>query len=184
MVERIELQTQKELDEFYISEDPWEYDKTPDDLKRRDELIYILPKQKYKRTLDLGCGNGFLTIHLPGESIIGCDISENAILYAKERANKKNRENIKFLQMNIFDCCPEKIGVFDLIVITGILYPQYIGSGNSIIRLIVDKLLHSNGILVCCHIDEWYNIRFPYVPLDTVIYPYRNFMHRLEVYKK
>lgn len=178
------IQSKEELEKFYSTDDPWDYDNTPDDKKRLEQILYILPKKQYERTLDFGCGNGFVTTHLPGAEVIGIDLSQNAIESAKARAIRDNGTHISFECKNIFDCSPAHFGTFDLIVITGILYPQYICDGFAAIRMIIDSLLRTGGILVCCHISAWGNMRFPYLTVDTMFYNYREYMHRLEVYQK
>ncbi|MGO4319893.1 class I SAM-dependent methyltransferase, partial [Agrobacterium sp. MCAB5] len=134
---------------FYTSSDPWNYDKTPDDQTRIEMLLSELPKQSYERVLDIGCGNGFLTAHLPGKEIIGVDVSEKALNWAQKRCSDSR---YSFRQAGIFDLHPEQLGTFDLIVITGVLYPQYIGNALELTRLRIDSILRPSGILMHAHI--------------------------------
>jgi hypothetical protein len=55
------LQDKSELDVLYSNPDPWGYYNNPDDLRRRSELLAVIPNKTPLRTLDVGCGNGFLT---------------------------------------------------------------------------------------------------------------------------
>ena len=175
------LQPLPELEKWWEKKDPWEYDNNPDDLHRRAMLLSALPRKKYKRILDIGCGNGFVTHRLPGEEITGIDVSENAIHHARKSAPP----HIQYQQASLFHLPHLNWdSAFDLIVITGVLYPQYIGRSNWLVYLIIDDLMKSGGDLVCCHIDEWYSARFPYVTLDREFYPYREYVHNLEVYRK
>ena len=73
---------------------------------------------------------------------------------------------------------------FDLIVITGVLYSQYIGKSSSLIYKIIDSLLVPKGILVSVHINDWYNCQFPYLKLKQRFYNYRNYNHKLEIYTR
>lgn len=176
-----QLQPLQELETWWERPDPWEYENNPDDLNRRAMLLSALPRRKYKRILDIGCGNGFATQRLPGEEIMGIDISANAISHARLSAPP----HIQYRQCSLFQL--PRVGwkcEFDLIVITGVLYPQYIGKSNRLVYLIVDEQLKTGGDLVCCHIQEWYNSRFPYVTLSREFYPYRDYVHLLEVYRK
>lgn len=179
------IQTKTEIEEFYATEDPWQYDSTPDDAERRARLLSAIPKRRYRRTLDIGCGNGFLTEHLPGQEVVGCDLSEAAIDWARKRvAGRSDDERITFFASSIFKLTPETRGTFDLIVITGVLYPQHIGSSWSLVSEIVDRLLEPRGILATCHISEWCKHRFPYLRIDQAYYPYREYTHCLEVFMK
>jgi 2-polyprenyl-3-methyl-5-hydroxy-6-metoxy-1,4-benzoquinol methylase len=175
------LQSIDELEKWYERPDPWDYESNPDDLKRRAMLLSVLSERKYKKVLDIGCGDGFVTVRLPGEEIIGADISANAIGHAR----KKAPPHVKYNQCSLFDLPGLGWGQsFDLIVITGVLYPHYIGDTEALACIIIDDLLQPGGHLVSCHIEEWYRARFPYITLRREYYPYREYTHILEVYLK
>ena len=178
----VSLQPLAEIEHWYEKPDPWQYEDSPDDLKRKSMLLSVLPQARYGRILDIGCGDGFITRNLPGDKIIGVDISENAIKHAKS----KPQPNIEYQQKSLFDLGVTDFGsqLFDLVVITGLLYPQYIGMSQKLAMIIIDELLPPGGHLVSCHIDEWYAMRFPYITLHREYYPYREFNHLLEVYLK
>lgn len=179
------LQPLRELDSFYSVADPWDYANNPYDAKRKTELLSLLPSRQWNRTLDIGCGNGFLTFDLPGEKITGVDVSAAAISWARKARDKRpDAERFDFFSENVFKLDALELGTFDLVVITGVLYSQYIGKAFSVIVQRIDALLEKGGLLVSCHIDEWKPPRFPYTTLDTVLYPYRDHTHRLEVYRK
>lgn len=174
------IQNKKELDDFHSVLDPWGYENHPDDRMRKEFLLSEIPHGNYKNVLDIGCGQGFITNNLPGENIFGIDISSEAIKNAKKYCAK----NIKFYQGSIFEIDQLFDFQFDIIYITGVLYPQYIGDSNNLIYLLVDKVLKEGGVLVCVHIDEWYKSQFPYLKLNQVYYNYRNYNHNLEIYIK
>ncbi len=177
------LQPLDEIERWWERPDPWEYEDNPDDINRRAMLLSVLPARQYQSVLDIGCGNGFVTERLPGKRIIGIDVSENALSHARKRC--KNQKHIKFMQHSLFDL--PHLGwedAFDLVIITGVLYPQYIGKSEMLTYLIVDSLLKINGNLVSCHIDDWYTCRFPYITLCREYYPYKIYNHILEVYTK
>ena len=179
------IQNSEDLDEFYENPDPWGYRTNSDDERRRMELFSALPRRGYKRCLDIGCGDGFVTLGLPGEGVVGVDISEKAIHWARQNAaTLPDAGRFRFEQLSLFELDAHKLGRFDLIVITGLLYEQYIGKGKSVVRCILDDLLEEGGILVSCHIRDWLPPRFPYALLDMTLYPYREYTHQLEVYKK
>jgi predicted TPR repeat methyltransferase len=175
------LQPLEELEEFYQKRDPWNYQDTADDATRKAMLLSVLPERSFERVLDIGCGDGFVTECLPGDQIIGVDVSANAIMHAKE----KGMPHIEFLQHSLFDLPALGWGQgFDLIVITGVLYPQYIGDSEMLVYTIVDDLLKPGGCLVSCHIEDWYRARFPYITTHREYYAYREYFHLLEVYTK
>jgi SAM-dependent methyltransferase len=181
MAESSTLQPLAELDRWHEQKDPWQYESTPDDANRKAILLSELPRLEYTSVLDIGCGQGFITRDLPGQQIVGVDISPAAIRQAKTYES----ERISFIQGSLFEL-PELLAGrrFDLIVITGVLYPQYIANGLSLAYLVIDQLLAESGTLVSVHIDQWYRARFPYLTIKNISYQYREFTHLLEVYVK
>jgi len=151
-----------------------------DDRVRKSVLLSELPQRGYQNTLDIGCGQGFVTRDLPGEHILGVDISDEAI----NRARSIQDSRLEFKQLSLFELTNELDMQFDLIVITGVLYSQYIGRAHNLVYHVIDSILADNGILVSVHIDSWYSARFPYLMLKQHYYPYREYTHRLEVYVK
>lgn len=179
------VQTATELDGFYAQADPWGYRTHPDDQRRRAELLGALPRRRYERVLDIGCGNGFVTLSLPGESVTGVDLSTEAIRWARSAAGEApDAARYRFEAMSLFDPALASLGRFDLIIVTGVLYPQYLGGALAVAREALDSRLDEGGILVCCHIRQWGIVRMPYVRLDATLYPYRDYVHELEVYRK
>lgn len=180
-----DIQPAQELEQFYAQEDPWRYDENPDDRRRLDEIRGLLGGRRFRRALDIGCGNGFVTTTLPAEKIVGIDLSQAAIAWARKRADAlPDADRFEFEALSVFDIGKLEEKSFDLVVITGVLYPQYIGKSFSLIRLYIDRLLQDGGVLLSCHIDEWMRFRFPYTLIDQSIYPYREYTHRIEVFIK
>nr|WP_162988762.1 class I SAM-dependent methyltransferase [Pedobacter schmidteae] len=175
------IQSIEELNEWHSVDDPWDYHSNPEDRKRKEILLTEIPALAYKNVLDIGCGQGFITTALPGEKVTGIDISAEAI----KRAQTHQRPGLQFQQGDIFKlselAAEEK---HDLIIITGVLYPQYIGYSNNLIYHIIDQILKEKGILITVHIDEWYHSRFPYLMVAEYAYQYQAYCHRLEVYSK
>jgi 16S rRNA A1518/A1519 N6-dimethyltransferase RsmA/KsgA/DIM1 with predicted DNA glycosylase/AP lyase activity len=101
------MQTKEELENWYAIPDPWMYLQTEDDIKRKSIILDLL--NKYKRALDIGCGEGFITTDLPAIDIHGIEISDNAA--------RRLPWNVKRVHQ------PE--GVYDLVMTTGTLYQQY-----------------------------------------------------------
>jgi len=174
------IQKKDELDQWHNSEDPWGYNDNKDDVIRKEILLSEIPDKTYKKVLDIGCGQGFITKDLPGEIIYGVDISDSAINYA----NKFSNEKLKFKQGSIFEIDKLFEEKFDLVLITGVLYPQYINKSSNLIYLLIDKVLEENGILISVHINEWYQMQFPYLKIKQLYYDYRQYTHNLEIYSK
>lgn len=179
------IQKSSELDAFYDRADPWGYIGNPDDERRRLELLSALPRRKFARCLDIGCGNGFVTGSLPGDRVVGIDISPKAIQWAQQiSAEQGSADRIEFKCLSLLDPAISGLGKFDLIVVTGVLYEQYIGKAKSLVRIVIDEMLEDGGVIASCHIREWDHIRFPYTLLDRLLYPYRGYTHHLEVLVK
>lgn len=178
------VQSRAELEAFYDAEDPWAYDTTPDDAARVARLRTALPARAYGRTLDIGCGNGFVTASLPGSELVGVDLSERAIEYARRRVPSTPERPVRFEARSLFDLRPDDLGGrFDLIVITGVLYPQYIGSGFAVVNEVIRSLAAPKAIIASVHIDEWNAHRLPFTTLSIGVEPYREFFHRLEIFE-
>jgi len=96
----------------------WTQEEPPEELKELVESGKINPC----KVLDIGCGEGFYSIYLAskGFDVLGIDISENAIKYAKENAEKKGVK-IRFKAMDLRDL-PELNEKFDFILEWAILH--------------------------------------------------------------
>lgn len=70
---------------------------------------------KNSRVLDLGCGPGWYTRAFSREvgEVVGIDISENMLNYARE--NNKDRSNVSFVRMDWSDADVSGLGKFDLV---------------------------------------------------------------------
>lgn len=178
------LQDHDDLEGFWAEPDPWGYDSTSDDELRVARLLSALPARPYERTLDIGCGNGFLTCRLPGREVVGLDVSANALGWARERADATGEPGrFSFREGSVLALDPAELGAFDLIVITGVLYPQYVGHAFSTVVEMVRGVAASGAICASVQIDEWFPSRFPFVTLTLSVDPYREYTHRLEVFE-
>jgi len=176
------IQKINDIDKWHSAEDPWNYNNSEDDNYRKQILLKSLNELdiSFKNVLDIGCGQGFITKELPGRHITGIDISKMAIQHAKKHEN----ERFSFKQGSIFETDALSENSFDLIIITGVLYSQYIGHSMRLVYLLIDRLLSQNGILLSVHINDWYYASFPYFKIKETFYPYRKYTHKLEIYRK
>jgi len=78
--------------------------------------------------LDIGAGTGCIAttlgLEIPGSTILGIDVSEDAIGIANKNKEKLEAENVSFQKMNILEQRPE--GEFDVLVSN----PPYIPKGE------------------------------------------------------
>ncbi len=89
-----------------------------------EELVELVESGKIKpcKVIDIGCGEGFYSIYLAskGFDVLGIDISENAIKYAKENAKKKG-VNVRFITMDLYNLSELK-EKFDFVLEWAILH--------------------------------------------------------------
>lgn len=174
------VQSKQELDDFYTTADPWGYYDNPHDATRKARILAALPQRNYGAALDIGCGNGFITNSLPAKSVIGLEFSEKAVNWANEHA----AAHVRYMTGSFFDLPDLNLPPMDLIVITGVLYPQYIGNSLRLVYVLIDHVLKTGGTLLCSHIFEWYKARFPYLTVSREYFAYRDYSQVLEVYVK
>jgi 2-polyprenyl-3-methyl-5-hydroxy-6-metoxy-1,4-benzoquinol methylase len=122
----------KEVKEYY---DKYNYPLvnlyTKKQIKNHDKLITKIlsygkidpTSLKNKKVLDAGCGTGEKSIFFAKNKAIvtGIDLSTGQLKVAKEVANK-NKLNITFKQKDILNDSLKDLGLFDLIVCTGVLH--------------------------------------------------------------
>lgn len=98
------MRTAKDFNNFYKKKDPWGLLKFDD---TRNEIIKkIIEKYQKNKTLELGCGEGFLTQYFKKKHLICNDISSIAIKrFKKQYPNIKtiNGDMLK-INFNNFDC--------------------------------------------------------------------------------
>ncbi len=103
--------------EKYYSKTP--LDKIPWQKTQADYFTKVIETRKIKTglALDLGCGTGAKSIHLAkkGFKVIGIDISETAIKYAKENAHKE-KVKINFIVADATDLNFLKDRKFDFVL--------------------------------------------------------------------
>jgi 23S rRNA (cytosine1962-C5)-methyltransferase len=122
-----------------------------------------------QRALDCFTFNGAFALHLATvcESVIGIDISADAVVAARKNAALNELDNVEFREANVFDALRElEAGGerFDVIVLDPPAFAKNRASLKSAIRgykeinLRALKLLHAGGVLVTCtcsyHVSE------------------------------
>ncbi|WP_017653668.1 hypothetical protein [Fortiea contorta] len=146
----------------------------------QEVILSEIPTNTYNNVLHISYGSSLLTQKLPGEKILGVDVAFDASSREQEYENGK----LKLIQSSISSLVYQLQETFDLVVITDVLYPQCIQESYQFIYTVIDQLLLNDGILVCCHADEWYKARFPYLTLEYSLFENKQNTQRLEVYVK
>ena len=137
------------MEEFFATvDDPWGYKQNPDHIVRARHLRDILCNRRFKRLLDIGCAEGFITflIRELADYRLGIDPSHTAIARAKESYGKE----IDFEVGNIIDFRAEE--PFDLVTITGVLY--YVKDQIDHVHETLDKVLLGGGTMLLSHLKE------------------------------
>lgn len=155
------MQSKKEIELWFETKDPWGYEHNPEDIRRKEYILSFLDK-RYKRALDIGCGEGWITQYLPARLIYGYEISDNA---AKRFPEKVKRET-------------EPNGEYDLIVATGVMYKHY--DHEKFLNIILN---HASGVVLLSNIKDWeVDLSRLGAPVFQTEYPYREFTQSLKIY--
>jgi len=122
----------------YEKTDPFEFNSNPDDAIRRDKIIASFGGKRFKRALDIGCGEGFISRHLPADEIYGYDPSEIALSRLPDNVKPLKRDEIN--------------GDYDLVIVAGLLNSS--GDCNDVedVVRIINK--HASGTILLCHRKE------------------------------
>lgn len=101
-------------------------------------LKRYLPKNKTLRILDAGCGPGAALIYLSqfGE-VIGVDISEEALKFARQRGKVKKGDIANL---------PFKNAVFDVVVCFDVIYHKWVNIRKALSE--IQRVLRPGGILL------------------------------------
>lgn len=159
------MQTKEDLEAFYADKDPWFYRQHPDDARRKGIVVALANLfGPYNKTLDLGCGEGFITEDLPGKLVHGIELSD----VAAERLPKRVRR------------VAEPDGKYDLIVACGVLYPQY--DHEQMVRWI-EQAAKVGTVVITCNIQDWEVDGLPAgLQVANGTFPYREYTEAWRVY--
>jgi hypothetical protein len=157
------MQSKHDLEDWYSQPDRWGYFNNPEDNNRLNNILYLLGlgKNKYNRAIDIGCGEGFITHHLPAEVIHGYDLSNNAL--------SRLPQNVKSVTQ------PE--GKYDLVLSTGTLYSQY--DHESIYEIIMGC---ASEYILIGGISSWIIEKDFGTEIKSFAFPYREFTQKITLY--
>jgi hypothetical protein len=140
-------------EEQYSRKDPWEYENDPADIERKEKIISSLKGRKFKRVLDIGGGEGWITKDLPGEELYNYEISDRACSRLPSNVKRETKPN----------------GKYDLIICTGVMYDHY--DVESFFKIIKE---HSSGLVLLCNVKDWeVNLDSLGNPVFQEIFPYK-----------
>jgi len=157
------MQSKEEIENESEIEDHWGYQTNEWDTLRKNKILSKLTKE-YKRALDIGCHEGFITRDLPAEIKEGYELSDNA---AKRLPSTVLRVT-------------EPSGDYDLVIATGIMYRHYD------FRKFLDIIKkHAKGTVLLSNIKDW---EVPEVaelgkPIYVEEYPYRQYTQIMRIYE-
>jgi len=130
-----------------------EYPFLPDDKAARrrwlrrlediDDLLFLLQQSLDKplkdcHVLDLGCGQGFLSVPIATRvrDIVGIDISERLIDMARDWAEKEGIGNARFEAVSIYDY--DGPGSFDIAICSDVI--EHVPDQRGLVKVLVENL--------------------------------------------
>lgn len=126
--------------------DPWQYEKHWYEKRKREITLAVLPEQRFKSAIEIGCSTGVLSEILASrcQQLLCLDGHLTAVQLAQQRLPA----HVKVLQAVVPHNLPEH--QFDLIVLSEVLY--YLDEAH--LQQVVTWLntyLSDNGCIVACH---------------------------------
>ena len=98
----------REYDDWYLGRGKFAERVRPEWEAERDQLVQALEGLPPRRTLDVACGTGYLTRHLPGE-VTGIDQSERMLVEAAKQAPEAALVHGDALQLPFDDGAFERV---------------------------------------------------------------------------
>ncbi|MEZ0166120.1 PIG-L family deacetylase [Kineococcus sp. LSe6-4] len=141
------------FEEFYAANgaDPWGFEDRWYEARKRALTLAVLPRPRFRDTLEIGCSTGVLTVDLARRSdrVLAVDVAASALDRARERLVAAGaQDGVTTRVAAVPQEFPE--GTFDLVVLSEVAY--YCDPND--LRTLVDRLracLSADGVLVACH---------------------------------
>ncbi|WP_406830990.1 bifunctional PIG-L family deacetylase/class I SAM-dependent methyltransferase [Pedococcus sp. KACC 23699] len=133
---------------FETSEDPWGFETSWYERRKRAVTMAALPRQQLGRVLEVGCSTGVLAAELADRatSLLATDLSAEAVRRARTRL--EGRSSVEVERMRAPQQWPA--GTFDLVVLSEVGYfwrPEELDEALS--RSV--RSLADDGLLLLCH---------------------------------
>ena len=156
------------FDELYArNADPWGLRDRFYERRKRDLLMASLPRERFVRAFEPGCGLGLLSERLAArcDELIACDVADSAVTDTRGRLDVFPCATVE--QASIPSWWPA--GVFDLIVLSEVGY--YCDDLAGLVRLVHGSLA-PGGVIVGCHwghpaVDHPHSARAVHAALDA-----------------
>ena len=135
-------------------------------LDQKENRAALAPICKDAKVLDCFCHNGSFSLHAAkfgAKSVLGVDISEEALVVARENAKKNNLDNVTFEAHNCFDHLRELTDAneqFDVVILDPPAFTKNKAALQSALRGYKEinlrglKLVRPGGFLVTCSCSQ------------------------------
>lgn len=137
------MQSKDEIEKSYEKPDPWGYQSSSEDKKRKNYLVGLaglfcrFDYGIYGSGLDICCGEGWITGSLPvGEILEGIELSDTAAARFPPHVKRVSAPRMKY----------------DFVMATGCLYPHY--DWRQIV-LHINRATKSGSIILISNIEAW-----------------------------
>lgn len=133
---------------FRADPDPWQFEHSPYEVRKRARILAALPKPRYQRAFEPGCANGVFTAVLAqrAERLIAWDVAPSAIELARRRL--VGTLHVRTAVGRVPQQWPD--GWFDLIVIGELGYYLDVDELETLARRLATSL-KPGGDLLACH---------------------------------
>lgn len=130
------------------SADPWGVDSRWYERRKRELMLASLPRERFGRTLEIGCGTGALTARLAErcDAVVALDVSPRAVASTQERIG--GSPSVTVHEADARSTLPA--GPFDLVVLSELAYYWDAADLERVVASIDGELAH-NGVLAVCH---------------------------------
>lgn len=153
-----------------------------------DLIEKLLPMEKYRKVLDLGCGRGrhSLTLAERGYRVTGIDLSEEAIKKANRKKKERNLDNVEFKTGDMRNPMPE---VFDAIVNLFTTFGYFAEDDeNAQVLNAVQKMLKWEGIFIIDYMNSD-RVRNTFIPEEegkfrNISYKIRRYIEKEAIHKE
>ena len=133
---------------YEACDDPWGFRNRWYERRKRLLTLALLPRERYRRAFEPGCGNGELSAQLAErcDSLLAADLNETAVHLATERVAALPQVRVE--RRSVPHDWPD--GAFDLIVISELAY--YLATAE--LEQLAERIktsLTPDGTLLACH---------------------------------
>lgn len=173
------MQKYTEIEKQYNVPDPWGFKNNSEDQRRKEKFIETIsifaPNGQFRKALDIGAGEAWITQDLPAEEKHGFELSHQAV--------SRWPEHVK----NV----PDPRGGYDLVTAMGILYSHY--NYKLFFELMRDQA-QPGGIIATCNIKGWEREEMEKTTfhrtflgaeqIHSIEFPYREYIQKLRIFRK